>query len=126
MAEQEWDGAVLEAGRTVEEAEDFLGTGGDGKFAGLLGVGKGRLEGPSPLEGDLVEEAQGRDRDRDRAGRRLLIVVSLLKRRPPEHKEYSLLSRWMPRMTTRKPDGFLKRSADRQYLDRIPYSRAGR
>ena len=39
-------------------------------------------------------------------------------------------------MTTRKPDGFLKRSADRQYLDRrasyrpgfsrIPYSRAGR
>ena len=29
-------------------------------------------------------------------------------------------------MTTRKPGGFLKRSADRQYLDRISYSRAGR
>ena len=65
---------MLEAGRTVEEVEDFLGTGDDGKLAGLLGIGNGLPQVPTPLEGDLVEEAQGRDRDRDRAGRHLLAV----------------------------------------------------
>ena len=42
------DGAVLEAGRTVEEAEDFLGTGDDGKFTGPLGRGNGLLDVPNP------------------------------------------------------------------------------
>ena len=46
---------MLEAGRTVEEVEDFLGTGDDGKFAGSLGRGNGPLDVPSPLEGDLIE-----------------------------------------------------------------------
>ena len=55
------DGTVLEAGRTVEEVEDFLGTGDDGKFAGLFGIGNGLPQVPASLEGDLVEEAQGRD-----------------------------------------------------------------
>ena len=65
---------MLEAGRTVEEAEDFLGTGDDGKFTGPLGGGNGLLDVPTPLEGDLIEEAQGRDCDPDRAGRHLLAV----------------------------------------------------
>ena len=65
---------MLKAGRTVEEVEDFLGTGDDGKLAGLLGIGNGLSQVPTSLEGDLVKEAQGRDRDRDRAGRHLLAV----------------------------------------------------
>ena len=65
---------MLEAGRTVEKAEDLLGTGDDGKLAGLLGIGNGLSQVPTSLEGDLVEEAQGRDRDRDRTGRHLLAV----------------------------------------------------
>ena len=39
---------MLEAGRTVEKAEDLLGTGDDGKLAGLLGIGNGLLPGPIP------------------------------------------------------------------------------
>ena len=45
-----------------------------GSLRGSLGIGNGLLDVPTPLEGDLVEEAQGRDRDRDRAGRHLLGV----------------------------------------------------
>ena len=59
------DGAVLEAGRTVEDTEDFLWTGDDGQFAGLLGERDGLLKVPVPLEGDLVEKAQGRGHDPD-------------------------------------------------------------
>ena len=68
------DGTVLESGRTVEEAEDFLGTGDDGQLAGLLGRWDGLLDVPTSLEGDLVEEAQGGDCDPDRAGRHLPVV----------------------------------------------------
>ena len=64
----------LRPGAQVEEVEDLLGTGDDGKLAGLLGRGNGLSQVPASFEGDLIEEAQGRDCDRDRTGRHLLAV----------------------------------------------------
>ena len=45
-----------------------------GSLRGCLGRGNGLSQVPASFEGDLIEEAQGRDRDRDRTGRHLLAV----------------------------------------------------
>ena len=66
------DGAVVDARHAVEELDDFPGAGDDGQLAGLPGGGQDRLHVPALLEGDAVQEAQGGDRDADRAGREFL------------------------------------------------------
>jgi len=67
------DGPVLRALDRLEEPADLLGAHDDRKRLRLAAGRDGVVEVPISPEGDLVEEADGRDRDQDRAGREMLV-----------------------------------------------------
>jgi hypothetical protein len=64
---------VLQAADRVEEPADLFGAHHDRKHLRLAAGRDDVVEIPISPEGDLVEEADGCDRDQDRAGRELLL-----------------------------------------------------
>jgi hypothetical protein len=68
------DDAVLQRRDAVEEAENLVAVQYDGKPLRLAAGGDHLIDAPVPLERDLVEKAEGGDRDQDRTGRELPLV----------------------------------------------------
>jgi hypothetical protein len=68
---------VLQAADRIKEAGDLLRAQYDGQPLRLAAGRYDVIEVPSPLESDLVQEAEGGDGDPDRTGRKLPIPAQV-------------------------------------------------